>query len=249
MKKIMSQSPQIGANFRTCPTLLLQLSRRECLNPLKSGQTSGPIPVEDLGYYEKLVSIPSNRGKLPDAEWGSPRRVFLQSLNPLKSGQTSGPTHIAAMNDCISMKSQSPQIGANFRTRGESRMIVYNDEYSQSSHIGANLRTCEASARSPPDREVSIPSNRGKLPDANQLNRHSCYSRCLNPLKSGQTSGHYTFRCREKQQFTRVNPRISPPFGGRGKTGPFFEGSKWVNLLKFHWYLQSAHLLDGYVGK
>ncbi len=62
------------------------------------------------------VSIPSNRGKLPDPMC----RKFLHaaiSLNPLKSGQTSGLIKTKEAPSRQGVQSQSPQIGANFRTQ------------------------------------------------------------------------------------------------------------------------------------
>ena len=85
-----SQSPQIGAMFRTASNLehlkIVYLS----LNPLKSGLCFG---LESINVESKMieVSIPSNRGYVSDYE-------------DLVSG----------MSDILS---QSPQIGAMFRTQ------------------------------------------------------------------------------------------------------------------------------------
>ena len=139
MKTSSSQSPQIGANFRTHGEKVAKAAFDEVsipsnrgklpdkiwskrrsnpplsLNPLKSGQTSGLVTLPNAKLIALEVSIPSNRGKLPDfcscPRCGRMRR----SLNPLKSGQTSG-RDLGRDLAHFHFQSQSPQIGANFRT-------------------------------------------------------------------------------------------------------------------------------------
>ena len=114
--------------------------------------------------FGRLVSIPSNRGKLPDYMTPPGSSAQLLCLNPLKSGQTSGQYRTSAIFQYCS-RSQSPQIGANFRTDNDGVEFEFYG-WSQSPQIGANFRTNHLLVRGD-----------GK-------------SYRLNPLKSGQTSGH-----------------------------------------------------------
>ncbi len=108
------------------------------LNPLKSGQTSG---LDDI-YFGQIMAEESQSPQIGAnfrTEWpGGGVNLLQPGLNPLKSGQTSG--HGKSEIITCGSTSQSPQIGANFRTRPPPVS-------------GLSMST------------VSIPSNRGKLPD------------------------------------------------------------------------------------
>ena len=109
-----SQSPQIGASFRSRQDEVERVRLRRRLNPLKSGRPSGVCEKLVSSGAPAQVSIPSNRGVLPESYllrdipaelWvsiPSNRGVLPEftgvcvacnnrsSLNPLKSGRPSG---------------------------------------------------------------------------------------------------------------------------------------------------------------
>ena len=133
----------------------------QCLNPLKSGRPSGAHPAD---------SAPLDRGCLNPLKSGRPSGGVTTGafgrppcLNPLKSGRPSGGAgHDPGGN--VPEVSQSPQIGASFRREFWRHFF---DEV----------------------RSVSIPSNRGVLPERNKSNMLDLERFCLNPLKSGRPSG------------------------------------------------------------
>ena len=112
------------------------------------------------------------------------------SLNPLKSGQTSGRMIGIPMMKAENAMSQSPQIGANFRTEGQ----------------GFSGPMCIE--------KVSIPSNRGKLPDQCGMGCFRKEPAGLNPLKSGQTSGHKLYEMIARIEYS-LNPLKSGQTSGR----------------------------------
>jgi len=111
-----SQSPQIGASFRRSSPQSRAWMPTISLNPLKSGRPSGgKSALNRRGLL--LVSIPSNRGVLPESyRFGILSLSSSVCLNPLKSGRPSGGNE-NEKNRGDSRKSQSPQIGASFRSR------------------------------------------------------------------------------------------------------------------------------------
>jgi len=138
-KAFASQSPQIGASFRSVYFPCCYVSVIPCLNPLKSGRPSGADRERQVQCCYRSVSIPSNRGVLPELH-----RVQCGSIQ----GTVSIPSNRGVLpeveawrvKDATAPKSQSPQIGASFRSQGRS----------EQNWTAGN---------------VSIPSNRGVLPE------------------------------------------------------------------------------------
>ena len=158
-----SQSPQIGANFRTGCWLV----------------------TNSIGSLSQSPQIGAN---FRTYEGGTMVALQAESLNPLKSGQTSGLRSLECGRR-RSVQSQSPQIGANFRTS-----------------------TPAKEACTP--HQVSIPSNRGKLPDLLRISTFLQRWKGLNPLKSGQTSGRRPRRSGVKRPRS-LNPLKSGQTSGR----------------------------------
>ena len=136
----------------------------DSLNPLESGQCSEHFTIRK----ENLIWI---------------------SLNPLESGQCSELTETGIIKQSRLKMSQSPRIGAMFRTR----YIILNDflyNTSQSPRIGAMFRTDLTGKKPTAKPIVSIPSNRGNVPNYSIQDAQKPQIFCLNPLESGQCSEH-----------------------------------------------------------
>ena len=134
-----SQSPQIGANFRTQQTVpplrALRLSQSPQIGAnFRTNQIFCPRTPSTWSQSPQIGANFRTEGRNPDGS-----RSETRGLNPLKSGQTSGPCGFETVVE-RPVQSQSPQIGANFRTQ-------------QGQAVGVDIGI------------VSIPSNRGKLPD------------------------------------------------------------------------------------
>ncbi len=183
-----SQSPQIGASFRRMESERSRALDRESQSP-QIGASFRSYGRSATLFCRGLVSIPSNRGVLPEPGMGNYDEEDCPRLNPLNSGRPSGAItpsrargrcarHVSIPSNrgvlpeplsfCISIpiqsKSQSPQIGASFR----------------SDACGREIPTASA---------VSIPSNRGVLPEIQVTSRFCSPGSRRNPLKSGRPSG------------------------------------------------------------
>ncbi len=230
----MSQSPQIGANFRTQRYRVHGKWVASSLNPLKSGQTSGLLVGTYIGLFIKLsqspqiganfrtdtsrggyftvriVSIPSNRGKLPDVVVGLVLAMAGNGLNPLKSGQTSGPTVPECVGDTVASLNplKSGQTSGHKVIHPDKRLLFSLNPLKSGQTSGrawseGGLRWALC---------VSIPSNRGKLPDCEIFRSTTRRVGCLNPLKSGQTSGPYDWLAIPEGAPLSQSPQIGANF-------------------------------------
>ena len=157
-------------------------------------------------------------------------------LNPLKSGPAFGPPSAATRRWMVRL-SQSPQIGACFRTRpgnqethrdipglnplksgpafGPPKQRAHRPPRcpSQSPQIGACFRTQKERRMKEVRMSVSIPSNRGLLSDIMVVNCIINRFPGLNPLKSGPAFGHYKAGLRLARALG-LNPlKSGPAFG------------------------------------
>ena len=126
----------------------------------------------------------------------------VTSLNPLKSGLCFGQMEITSDHG-TSILSQSPQIGAMFRTVVYKGIVII-DVMSQSPQIGAMFRT------------YRLCKDVKRLVCLNPLKSGLCFglsywkaaiwnSSCLNPLKSGLCFGLLTSRS-GNMELQRLNP-------------------------------------------
>jgi len=159
-----SQSPQIGASFRRTNQCIREAAMARSQSPQIGASFRSARTLGAGSWREFRVSIPSNRGVLPEYNqeqhiWGVTEVVSIPSNRGVlpEQGLSSWSRRMAT--------SQSPQIGASFRSDHRKDDQCRWRQVSIPSNRGVLPE--QGGKRKPGVRstQVSIPSNRGVLPE------------------------------------------------------------------------------------